>query len=1450
MAAGFLFKPIFDSGSGGGGLIYSGGSTPSSVTATLPDGTVIQGQLGSSGEHGWKVGLDGAASYPEGTVITIQYTDGSVGTHNIVAQGQRQEYPAGSVNPDSIGGLGSVGPGGAGIAGVTGGGVDANGVAIPFYNPNYPQFPTVPYHDIEAADYNFVDPMKVLEEFGPVATDQYLQNYGISKDLALDQLNTELEGLYNYVPAAAALKREQVAIDNVFNQSQRLAQVNAVIPEAQQQLKEQGERAEVFAKGRFTSDIEDRGFEIGNRSDAADLSRTRGFGDDSVIGRKVSDLLAAEKRLDISKYGDQLLTGNIQTKANLYLAPTEYSDAGGQIRVQPTQSAPQLQNQLNAQLNELNNISANTALSSLTGQEQFKTNLTQRSNEFNAANQINIDQYNSTGTFNAALGAFNYDNGYLNAVSQATNQGTNLGITEEISQEVQDAIAEAAEAQDWQTLAGLLGQVLGGGLKGPGAAIIDNILEALGIDIIDRPGEEAEDANKPKPDKPKPNKPKPKPDSNDDGQPGTGGVGGDSGSSGDGGINDPTDSDGDGIPDVSDDFPDDPYNIDPNEPAQEGPTTAGVSPNEDNGIGGMAEEDDANPPPGTRSVRVKGDADDGSDFETPPSKLEGKTLPVAPLEGDVESQPPIELNDSGFITSQRRFTNNRSFNDSVDPETKKILDHNAEAAERNTTKFGESLGVSYRPGPNKVQVGVDERGRRLYADRDYIKNGQGIRNATAGDYLSNYAKLVGPFNVFNPGEQKQYLNMTKQLRDPQVMSILDGFVEKGDYESFSALFAPPKGDKGKRVEEILRGPNIGKQAANFTASTFWLYNHWDSLSDFQKGLGLTKLGIKGFELFSGSKIGSRVIPGTAGGTIKGGITVSEGLGLFAQGYNVYDLVKNWDKYSTLAKTYGVVGNAKSIAEFLKRKGVLGNSEQASQFVKGLGTAASALQIATTVKNWNSYSNRERTLYGAQAAANGVNVINQTGAALGNTTPIIGGNIGKVAGEAGTYISVGMDLYAGYNALTNSNLTDEQRAAEFNWQMKKAVADYYTAGAASAIDAAAQHAFGKEYNAYRAADQRYNPLTRYETEVTASYLDVGRELKEGDIGSAVVDLFAGYGKGIRSAFQGVKNIFGGQTNVETGIRQDLRKSLSEGESPFFQKDENGHYTLTLADGTVTDFVHWDGKGEKKHYSEGLGKDLHPYDTDYTNDLDYMSGMGGRALSTLLFGGTKNNPQLQSEIDKMGGLFGNTALENIGHNKDMGPKRFEKAMENMRAFYAQSGITSREMAYGLAQSLFDEGKIDMVDLIQMHQSFNMVFDEDRNAAYNTALTLAGGRNAWWGSVNENDLIRDSEGTPVGVRKPYRYPEGKEPKHDWKPMSEPKPWSRDGSNSNALSNPEGANVQQDPNVTYRSAGMPKNPNRKPKHKPGNRYRPLKEEPIPLKTRSLDEAAGIPTNSVGKYG
>lgn len=418
----------------------------------------------------------------DGRTFTGRYVNTNEGRHqwvfppelaqeqglNVSYGGQTSTIESGAVSYEgsSLGGWqarekGSLGSSG-GTSGVPGGfepGQVGDYGSFPAYlGGQFPQPTFATFDQIKAAPYKYTDPFEFGEKYGEFARGEMSKNFGLSKDIAMEALDTELQGLKTFAPAASALKRQETSIDNIFNQAERTRQVEGAMPGVRQELASQTGRASTYAQGRLTSDIDDRALELGMRSRAADNAYAGGFGTRSSVARKTSDLMSAEERFKIAQYGENLLGTNVQTRANLELAPTSYSDAGAQIKVTPEMSGSRLFMEGFSQAGAMTGLPAQTAFQGELNQQQFGTNIAQRTNEFNASGSYTASAFNAGIANDFAMSRFGYDTGFANSVAAASQ--TNINTQTEIAQqnEAKETFKENFDtAQDANTIKDIIG---------------------------------------------------------------------------------------------------------------------------------------------------------------------------------------------------------------------------------------------------------------------------------------------------------------------------------------------------------------------------------------------------------------------------------------------------------------------------------------------------------------------------------------------------------------------------------------------------------------------------------------------------------------------------------------------------------------------------------------------------------------------------------------------------------------------------------------------------------------------------------------------------------------------------------------------------------------------------------------------------------------------------------
>ena len=441
MAYNFLYKPYAQGSVGAGKAAVVLPQAFKDVSLVDASGNVVDKLSGSGqmGEGGVKyTGSKGGNEYGQNVYLRV----GDEGNYSFFSIPDAGMKYTGQVNDFSSNDIGSAykldesaptyTPGGVGSAGqFTPNQIGSSGFYPAFLGDQYPNAQT-----------SFTDPMQFAAKYGAFNKAEYGQNLGLSQKAALSQMQTELAGLAGYAPAAAALKRSQTALDNVFNQAMRTSQVQKALPGVTEQLGAQGQRAETYAQGRLPDQLQDRALELGVRSQAADRASMSGFG--GMAASKASDLMSAQQRLGIAQFGESLLGQNISAKANLLMAPTEYSNAGQQMSVMPSLSGSQLASQNLSELNQWSMIQPTNALSTTVQQQQVNT-ATQ--------NQFALDKFNYLTGFAASAAG---------AAQTNANTELQLKLAEMYKTTMQDSMGKTQGANEMGSLISGITSIIGG----------------------------------------------------------------------------------------------------------------------------------------------------------------------------------------------------------------------------------------------------------------------------------------------------------------------------------------------------------------------------------------------------------------------------------------------------------------------------------------------------------------------------------------------------------------------------------------------------------------------------------------------------------------------------------------------------------------------------------------------------------------------------------------------------------------------------------------------------------------------------------------------------------------------------------------------------------------------------------------------------------------------------
>lgn len=415
--------------------------------------------------------------------------NGAVRRDNIslAPPGRPAASPSGNADPGGAGDLSSIGGGAGGVGGL---GVPGVGnVASPFLlDPSLVQSNPIFFPSIPQAEFTFTDPLESAGRTAAFNREQTRLNFleGIRRAQALQR--GELGAVQEFATGISETQQQLVAAENAFNQAQRLAAAEVAIPGVEGTLERQRERAETLSEGRLLTTAEDRAIELAARSASADTAITRGFGADSVIGRRQSELLSAQQRLDIAQIGESFLNRSLQQAQGLLFDTPLKANISQRLPAQPSvpfASIVQAQQQAET---AATTISPGQALTATIQQEQFSTGVEESTNRFNATGEFQATQFNSNQEFQAQLqelGIVAANTQAVNTFNQnVLNDRFNQAQFEKFEERLEQSLSLFQKNRDQAQLFQALGTIFGRPSKIP-EFVLDVVESIAGSDFID-----------------------------------------------------------------------------------------------------------------------------------------------------------------------------------------------------------------------------------------------------------------------------------------------------------------------------------------------------------------------------------------------------------------------------------------------------------------------------------------------------------------------------------------------------------------------------------------------------------------------------------------------------------------------------------------------------------------------------------------------------------------------------------------------------------------------------------------------------------------------------------------------------------------------------------------------------------------------------------------------------
>ena len=164
----------------------------------------------------------------------------------------------------------------------------------------------------QRTELEFTDPIETLRAIAKENKGQISENYLTSLQQAGQLSEANKNQLVDYLNTMSPLQLQMVGIENAFNQQQKLQTAEAAQPGITDLLRGEVKNAQTLASGRLLRDAEDRALEQTARSAGADAAWTRGLGDDSLVGKRLSDQLSVSQRLQVMQAGQNYMNTAVQ----------------------------------------------------------------------------------------------------------------------------------------------------------------------------------------------------------------------------------------------------------------------------------------------------------------------------------------------------------------------------------------------------------------------------------------------------------------------------------------------------------------------------------------------------------------------------------------------------------------------------------------------------------------------------------------------------------------------------------------------------------------------------------------------------------------------------------------------------------------------------------------------------------------------------------------------------------------------------------------------------------------------------------------------------------------------------------------------------------------------------------------------------------------------------------
>lgn len=244
-------------------------------------------------------------------------------------------------------------------------------VSIPeLLDPNLNQKTEITNTEVE-----FVDPIETLRRIAAENQGKLDENYITALEQAGKFSESYAQQLKDYLNAMSPYQQQLIAQENDFNQQERLDAAETAIPGVADLLRGEIKNAQTLANGKMLTSAEDLALEQTARSAGADAAWTRGLGDDSLVGRTLSNQLSVSQRQSLMQQGQSYLNSVTQLATSTLMDTPQKANLGSEIKAPTYSEVSNNVNSLYNTANSLTTMSPEAAQNSIVNQKQFQANM-------------------------------------------------------------------------------------------------------------------------------------------------------------------------------------------------------------------------------------------------------------------------------------------------------------------------------------------------------------------------------------------------------------------------------------------------------------------------------------------------------------------------------------------------------------------------------------------------------------------------------------------------------------------------------------------------------------------------------------------------------------------------------------------------------------------------------------------------------------------------------------------------------------------------------------------------------------------------------------------------------------------------------------------------------------------------------------------------------------------